>query len=153
MTGLDALNEFRQEIELAKRTFNKLFAIKSIVYIIKNKKDLILIICGSPDQINDFNNYQLKPDTLNLNLIANWLITRNMTGVCELSKMCLSPLLQIRVKIFNRKMNRNDLLLNPDYLFLYGFLNNPENMIHEYNLNHEDVRQTLNTVQNFLDKK
>lgn len=48
----------------------------------KDNRALALTICGRPDQIHDFNNYQLKSDTLNLNLIANWLITRNMTGVC-----------------------------------------------------------------------
>lgn len=88
MTGLDALNEYKQEIELAKQTFNKSFAFKSILYKMKNNKDLTLTIFGRPDQIHDFNNYQLKPDTLNLDLIANWLITRNMAGVCGLNKTC-----------------------------------------------------------------
>ena len=152
MTGLDALNEYKQEIEMAKQTFNKSYAFKSILYKMKNNKDLTLTICGRPNQIHDFNNYQLKPDTLNLDLIANWLITRNMAGVCGLNKSCLSPILYLFVKIFNRKMSKNGLLLNLDYLFLYGFLNSTENIIHDYNLNYEEVKQSLNTVQNLLDK-
>lgn len=152
MTGLDALNEYRQEIESAKQTFNKSYTFKSVLYKMKNNKDLILTICGRPDQIHDFDNYQLRPDTLNLNLIANWLITRNMTGACELSKIYTSPMLYIIVKIFNRKMNKRGLLLNFDYLFLYGFLNSSENMVHDYNLSYEDVKQTLRTVQDLLDE-
>ena len=49
-------------------------------------------------------------------------------------------------------MSKNGLLLNLDYLFLYGFLNSTENIIHDYNLNYEEVKQSLNTVQNLLDK-
>lgn len=152
MTGLDALNEYRQAIESAKQTFNKSFAFKSILYKMKYNRALVLTICGRPDQIHDFNNYQLKSDTLNLNLIANWLITRNMTGVCELSKICFSPIIYIFIKRFNKKMNKSGLLLNLDYLFLYGFLNNTENMIHDYNLNYVEVKQTLRTVQELLDE-
>lgn len=49
-------------------------------------------------------------------------------------------------------MNKSGLLLNLDYLFLYGFLNNTENMIHDYNLNYVEVKQTLKTVQELLDE-
>uniref|UniRef100_UPI001A9AC0AC hypothetical protein n=1 Tax=Enterocloster aldenensis TaxID=358742 RepID=UPI001A9AC0AC len=69
-----------------------------------------------------------------------------------LNKTCFSPMLYMFVKIFNRKMSKNGLLLNLDYLFLYGFLNSTENIIHDYNLNYEDVKQSLSTVQNLLDK-
>lgn len=150
MTGIDAFNEYRQEIELAKRAFNNMFAFKSISCEIKHNRKLVLTMCGRPDQIRDFNNYQLKMNTINLKAIANWLTIRNMTGRCELSKRCFSPKLHILARNFNQDMAKNELLLNLDYLFLCGFLNNTENMIKKNGLSYEEVKQSLEAVQILL---
>lgn len=149
MSGLDAFNEYKQEFQSAQLAFNNIYAYKHIIYG-KGKKYLSIMICGKPNQIYDFETYQLNTNTMNLNSISNWLIFRQMTGRCEINKRCLSVKLYLWARSFNKRMKKNNLLLDPDCLFLSSFMNSTEDVINTHNLTYNEVKDLLEAIQTLL---